>query len=62
MVERQFHLEPCTNNLFLICGRHKDHIKAMLWERDGFVLLYKRMENGGDFQWPRSKQEMLQLS
>ena len=26
------------------------------------MLLYKRMENGGGFQWPRSKQEMRQLS
>ena len=27
-----------------------------------FVLLYKRMENGGGFQWPRSCAEMRSLS
>lgn len=27
-------------------------MKALYWEGDGFVLLYKRLE-GGSFQWPR---------
>ena len=40
LVERQFHLNPCTNNLFLFCGRRRERIKAMPWEGDGFVLLY----------------------
>lgn len=26
-------------------------MKALYWEGDGFVLLYKRLANGG-FQWP----------
>lgn len=26
-------------------------MKALYWEGDGFVLLYKRLE-GGKFQWP----------
>lgn len=62
IVERQFQLEPCSNKLFLFCGRRCDRIKALLWEGDGFVLLYKRVENGGGFQWPRSQQELRQLS
>lgn len=61
LVQTQFELDPFSNSLFLFCGRRRDRIKALLWEGDGFVLLYKRMEQGG-FVWPRNAQEMRQLS
>ena len=43
--------------LFLFCGRRSDRIKGLLWMGDGFLLLYKRLENG-KFQWPRNKDEL----
>ena len=46
IVQQQFHLEPFSNTLFLFCGRHRKRKKALLWEGDGFILLYKRLENG----------------
>ena len=57
MVERQFHLDPFQNALFLFCGRRKDRIKGLYWEGDGFVLVYKRLESGS-YQWPRSGDEV----
>lgn len=33
----------------------------MLWEEDGFLLLYKRLDNGA-FHWPRSADEALEIS
>ena len=54
IVQNQFSLDPCSNSLFLFCGRRRDRIKALLWEGDGFILLYKRVETGC-FQWPRTK-------
>lgn len=57
IVQQQFDLEPFSNSLFLFCGRRRDRIKALLWEGDGFVLLYKRIENDR-FQWPRTASEM----
>ena len=62
IIQQQFELDPFSNSLFLFCGKRRDRIKALLWEGDGFVLLYKRMENGGGFQWPRSCAEMRSLS
>lgn len=46
VVQQNFKLDPFTNSIFLFCGRRSDRIKLLLWEGDGFVLLYKRLENG----------------
>ena len=50
IVEDQLHMEPRRSTLYLFCGKRCDRIKALLWESDGFVLLYKRMEVQGRFQ------------
>ena len=42
VVQESFALDPFTNTLFLFCGRRKDRIKGLLWEGDGFLLLYKQ--------------------
>ena len=47
--------------LFLFCGKRSDRIKGLLWDEDGFLLLYKRVDNGR-FQWPRSEAEIQSLS
>ena len=38
-----------------------DRIKALLWEGDGFLLLYKRIETGR-IQWPRDASEVRELT
>lgn len=62
IVEDQFHMDPRRSALYLFCGKRCDRVKALLWETDGFVLLYKRMEVKGRFRWPRSRQEVRQLT
>lgn len=61
IVQQQFQLAPFTNTLFLFCGRRKDRIKGLYWEKDGFILLYKRLEQGV-YQWPRSENEVRSLT
>ena len=61
IVQQQFHLDPFSHDLFLFCGRKRDRIKVLLWEGDGFVLLYKRLE-GGSFNWPRQQAEVKLLT
>ena len=46
IVRENFHMNPMENNLFLFCGKRRDRLKALYWEGDGFILLYKRLEDG----------------
>ena len=57
LVHEHFNMDPYGSALFLFCGRKADRIKALMWENDGFVLLYKRLESG-KFQWPRTEDEL----
>ena len=61
-VKEKFGLNPFSpNTIFLFCGRRSDRIKALVWEGDGFLLLYKRLNVGG-FSWPRTKEEAMEIS
>ena len=60
IVQQNFKLDPFSNSLFLFCGRSSTKMKVLYWEGDGFVLLYKRLENG-KFIWPRNKDEVMNL-
>ncbi len=59
-IQEEFDLDPFTNRLFLFCGRRKDRIKSLMWEGDGFVLAYKRLEEG-TFQWPKDEEEVKKI-
>lgn len=61
IVAHTYQLDPYSNSLFLFCGRRCDRIKCLLFERDGFTLLYKRLEGTGRYQWPRNREEALLL-
>lgn len=62
IVTFQFHLDPYDKNtLFLFCGKKPDRIKGLVWEGDGFLLLYKRI-NIGTFKWPRCANAAVEIS
>jgi transposase len=61
IVSQNFKLDPFENALFIFCGGKRDRMKAILWEGDGFLLLYKRLE-GGVFQWPRTTDEVREIT
>ena len=61
IIQQQFKLDLFTNSAFLFCGRRRNRLKVLLWEGDGFLLLYKRLE-AGRFNWPKNEQEVRNLT
>lgn len=62
IVRFQFELDPYDKDtIFLFCGKRCDRIKALIWEGDGFLLCYKRLEIGA-FHWPRSANEAREIT
>jgi transposase len=50
IVEQELELNPMTETLFVFCNRGRDKITMLYWERNGFVLWYKRLEKQR-FKW-----------
>ena len=46
IITNKYNLDLFNDALFLFCGRKKDRFKALYWDKDGFILLYKRIEKG----------------
>ena len=56
IVEASFGLDPFSSTLFVFCNRHRNRIKILEWDGDGFWLYFKRLEKGR-FRWPDGASE-----
>lgn len=46
LVADHLKLNPTSGQIFLFWNRHANKIKLLWWERNGFWLCYKRLEQG----------------
>ena len=52
IVEQEMGLSPYDEGLYVFCNRGRDKLKVLHWDKTGFVLWYKRLEQD-KFKWPR---------
>ena len=52
---------PLRKHTVFFCGRKTDRLKALYHDKNGFVLLYMRLDSGR-FQWPRCASEARMLT
>ena len=62
LISTEFKLNPYDEgSILLFCGKRNDRIKALVFEGDGFLLMYKRLANG-KYKWPRSGEEVRNIT
>ena len=62
IVAEQLAHDPYDGSVFVFCNRHRDKLKILYWQHNGFWLYYRRLDSG-KFQWPRSStQQTVALS
>jgi len=57
LIEAEIGHNPFSGDLYLFINRHGSRIKAVFWERNGFVLYYKALDKD-KFHWPSFDEEL----
>jgi transposase len=62
LVEGVLQADPFSGALFVFINRRRDKLKMLLWDRTGFIVWYKRLEQE-KFAWPhRSGESVITLT
>jgi len=52
LVSEHLKMDPQSCQLFVFYNKSRDKVKMIYWDKEGFVMVYKRMEKGR-FKFPR---------
>ena len=60
IVQDTIRQDPFADSLFVFCNRRHDIVKLLYWDRNGFCLWQKRLEQD-KFPWPDSEDEAMEI-
>jgi transposase len=50
-VRQHLHDDPLSGHVYVFRNKRGDRVKLLYWDEDGYVIVYKRLEQG-TFHWP----------
>lgn len=56
LVQTEMFLDPFSSAYFVFCNKTRHLIKLLYWDKTGFALWYKRLEEH-KFPWPQKEEE-----
>lgn len=54
VVRQHLQTDPLSGHVFVFRNRKSDRVKLLYWDEDGYVIVYKRLEEG-TFRFPAAK-------
>jgi len=54
VISQNMHRDPTDGEVYIFINRRRDKMKMLVWEKGGFMLYYKRLEQG-TFELPSTE-------
>ena len=54
LVRNELGFDPSSGDVFVFLGKRLNQIRLLQWDRDGFAMYIKKLEQG-TFEWPQSE-------
>lgn len=51
LVRNELGRDPLSGDVFVFIGKRRNQVRFLQWDRDGFALYIKKLEQG-TFEWP----------
>jgi transposase len=54
LVRNELGFDPLSGDVFVFLGKRGNQIRLLQWDKDGFALYIKKLEQG-TFEWPKGE-------
>ena len=61
VVQNIMQTDPFTGSLYLFCNRKRNLLKILYWEKNGFCVWQKRLEQD-TFPWPKDETDAREIN